>query len=713
MDSDSSDAESSDSGVTVDSGPPDFARRPLLNDERAPGCHFGGDEGDDANEGEEEESEDEPEPENTTFDREEDDPKEADESASHLQLNVMVFGCSSIQKSIRRIWDVLPKEDDALTFNGYVEIHMRIQKCLTPDFNQEEAKALAFGDWSDDVEEGRTVMNAPQFAMFLFELCCMWSGPKVSLSAHLLFLNAVFIGVTEVGTSRTVSVRALESVDSFPKSFFSLLSAEGWSGAETGSSVDEEEVLRAWMSRNVSREAEQDAMLKVQRQVFQITQDARSVLLFRDEGDVLDRVRVASHILSKVVTDPNMFLLDKKVMDSRTPRPNGSHYARFQGPTCEHRTRDPQLDLEADFAKVLVRRTSRPSCRELESDRDAFISSPPRGRAFETRRVHRRGLVLAGRAALRRETAIREAVTSETPRVDVTADTFDSVDAFLHGASGPTDSLSRSFFAAGERPPSSLCDRPKSVDTGTLEGKAHPRDPVHRVSHAAEQRHAEDPLLEAPSSNTYRLPSRPRGLYQNKVDPVIGKTPQVIGFEAKRSQWLLAKSRAARHDVDFERVLSLLPEKLQPVEEVRTPRGPLGHPSEPVWFEMGHRLHQILKKQGKRAERRKKRRIRLKLSGLTTRKPDAGRDLRSFLDADQAGGSTFIDRVEENFFKDSFRVKVQERFLVPGAVSTKPGVPSVGEIHSPRRRPRVVRPVRVHLDTSECRCWCKFSEAMQ
>jgi hypothetical protein len=52
--------------------------------------------------------------------------------------------------------------------------------------------------------------------------------------------------------------------------------------------------------------------------------------------------------------------------------------------------------------------------------------------------------------------------------------------------------------------------------------------------------------------------------------------------------------------------------------------------SEPLWFEMSHRLSTLMNRAEKRMARRKKRRATRAES--RSRKPDAGRDLRTYLD---------------------------------------------------------------------------------
>merc|ERR1719316_393182 len=107
----------------------------------------------------------------------------------------------------------------------------------------------------------------------------------------------------------------------------------------------------------------------------------------------------------------------------------------------------------------------------------------------------------------------------------------------------------------------------------------------------------------------------------------------------------------------------------------------MNHPNEPIWFEMAHRLHGILRRQGRRAERRKKRRLRSKLlrgkSKNGPRKRDEGKELREYLDRQKAeneahmlekltGGrnvrelpSEFLSKVHENYLLHQERAESQ------------------------------------------------------
>merc|ERR1712216_789155 len=189
---------------------------------------------------------------------------------------------------------------------GYVELNLRLQKALTQEFVLERAIDSAIGDWGEDVREGQRSMTADEFAMFLFELCSLWCGPSVSLLVYLLFLNATFIAVTDARGAHTVGLRPLAAVERLPQPFFDLVSVQGWARQPgDGAGLDEEQALSAWLLRNLSPDSEQATRMQVQRQVFQVTHDVRSVSLFQEgrpsgDTDILDLVKHASKNLHKV-----------------------------------------------------------------------------------------------------------------------------------------------------------------------------------------------------------------------------------------------------------------------------------------------------------------------------------------------------------------------------------------------------------------------------
>jgi len=195
----------------------------------------------------------------------------------------------------------------------------------------------------------------------------------------------------------------------------------------------------------------------------------------------------------------------------------------------------------------------------------------------------------------------------------------------------------------------------------------------------------------------YTLPKSPADLYRQQVAPLMKATPSTLVFEANKWQ---ACNRLVPEP--FERVIQRLPAEAYVGPE--GPRGgPLGNPGEPVWFEMNHRLQAILKKQGRRAERRRKRRLRSKL--LTGRaakgggKKSEGRSLREYFDKaaleraeGQAGlpgvaSGEFLGKVHEQYLQRRERFE-QQRFQVRGTARDL----AIGE-EPPPRVGRVVRPV--------------------
>merc|ERR1719261_960330 len=140
---------------------------------------------------------------------------------SKVQRKLHLFQCSSVQQSIKRLWDLLPKDEQGqLVMEGYVELNLRLQKALTQEFVLERAIDSAIGDWGEDVREGQRSMSSDEFSMFLFELCSLWCGPSVSLLVYLLFLNATFIAVTDARGAHTIGLRPLSVVERLPQPFF-------------------------------------------------------------------------------------------------------------------------------------------------------------------------------------------------------------------------------------------------------------------------------------------------------------------------------------------------------------------------------------------------------------------------------------------------------------------------------------------------------------
>jgi len=222
-----------------------------------------------------------------------------------------------------------------------------------------------------------------------------------------------------------------------------------------------------------------------------------------------------------------------------------------------------------------------------------------------------------------------------------------------------------------------------------LEPLEHPRP-----AHCLEDAHFLPP---------YKLPKNPADLYQKQAGPLMATIPSHIVFNANKMQ---AEHRLVPEP--FEKSIRRLPSEFLP-QGSDTPAGPLGHPHEPVWSQMQNRLQAILHKQSRRADRRRKRRVRAKLLRGRSRQPpkrSEGRELREYLDRaaaehgesrpDPPGkmGGEFLGKVHERWMLQRDRVEMP-RFRA-GSVPNS-GVDrhlySLGE-SSPRAQ-RVVRPVYV------------------
>merc|ERR1739848_554850 len=112
-------------------------------------------------------------------------------------------------------------------------------------------------------------------------------------------------------------------------------------------------------------------------------------------------------------------------------------------------------------------------------------------------------------------------------------------------------------------------------------------------------------VTEPPYSQPYSLPTDPATLYKKQTEAMLRVKPGDVSF-AVNLQARAPQPKEAR----FERILGQLEQK-----GVRPPPqgpavGPMAHPNEPIWFEMNHQLHIILKKVRKRVERRRKRKLR-------------------------------------------------------------------------------------------------------
>jgi hypothetical protein len=712
-----------------------------------------------------------------------DDNNEAPENEDcKVQRKLHLFQSASIQQSIKRLWDLLPKDQQGqLVMEGYVELNLRLQKALTQEFVLERAIDSAIGDWGEDVREGQRSMTADEFAMFLFELCSLWCGPSVSLLVYLLFLNASFIAVTDARGAHTVGLRPLAAVERLPQPFFDLLSIQGWAKQpEDNGGLNEEQALSAWLLRNLSPENEHATRLQVQRQCFQVTHDVRSVMLFPEgpsgDANVLDLVKIAHKKLANISPIEAEALSKSVAAMTGTVLPLKCKPGMKTAPSTRASSQPAGRRGENSLGKMLA-------LGDWEPRRTAATSSisnkpPPRGRAYDTQLSKNtgRGLVLAGQAAL--ASMLAGSDTSPPLNDGQVADTdalqdisFQESLGHLHptssqgtlqqqvsvetsvpvirgansptsmqtlpvirGANSPTSMLTpsdqvdkaailaASTAAAGATQPGRISTFSRQVtpsaptpiaanmlaQVDNAKGHDQQQQLVNSDGTVARQlQNAVGFLVDTPAAVPYKLPRHPTHLYQQQADPLIKMLPQSIVHDVNKWQ-----DSNALVPAPFERVLRRLPPEIRPSSAGPT-GGPLHHPNEPIWFEMVHRLHGILKRQGRRAERRRKRRLRSKLFRGRTRhaptKRDEGKELREYLDhhkaevqsvplQQQATGAgvrepgEFLGKVHETYLMHRERAESRP-FRVRGTGTHFAGKKGVGEMI--RHKQAVVRPVYV------------------
>ncbi|CAL1142656.1 unnamed protein product [Cladocopium goreaui] len=553
-----------------------------------------------------------------------------------LQRKIHLFQCWSVQESISRFWSFLRLQDGVLTMDGYIELNLAMQKALAEDFSLERAVDSAVGDWSEDVQPGQQAMTEEDFAMFLFELCTLWCGPNVSVHVYLLFLCAVFIAVTDHSGAFTLGLRRLEDVERLPETFFELLNLQGWSENQS-----EATTLASWLHDNVATEAQQAAVQHVQRQVFQLTHDARSVFLFQFEdappgAQMLDLVKASTKQLSKISKTTLPTVVD-------APPKLGLQKPQVSPP-------------QAIGTLALPKHTRSKSQPTWPEPRPQAL---PIGRLFDTEVVQYqgRGLGLAGQQAiLAARPNVRSIVTASSVA------TAKGLGAMLRGNSSMSNPLTdlgpRHEWESGESQGYSMPSMPTTAPSKP------PTAPIHESLEVPHMTTREDfevepeevqvsAFLEGAVLPSYQLPKKPPGVYRNQTEPLMKMRPSCMVFEAQKWQAnteLLAPP--------FDRVLRKLPPDVRPGPG-KMPPGPLAHPSEPVWFRMQHRLEVILRKQGRRAERRRKRRLRQRMfHGKPPKQSQGlGRQLREYLDRSFAQEDTPGDANGE------FLGKVQERYM--------------------------------------------------
>lgn len=635
---------------------------------------------------------------------------EVPDSDADVRRRLHLFQSESVQRSIRRLWDVLPKDEaGTLSMDGYVGLNIRLQRCLSKDFDMAPAVDSAVHDWSEDVAEGQQRMHFEEFAMFLFELCSMWSGPSISLRVYLLFLNAVFISVTAARGTHTVGLREMQDVEVMTEAFFELLSVQGWAKSpEDESSLKEEHAMRAWIESNLSPEAEQTALVQVQRQIFQVTHDVRAILLFRKKGgepDMLELVKLSSQKLGSVgQVEPRALLGAATSFVGRAPAsaelcarpwvpPNHTRAPGRPGPAGLLLGTGAQAVSAAAAVARGAQRRGHSAPRALRSNVLALLgpnsaAAAPRrhlqdvpvGRAYEVVEARRKNLMIGGQFS---QTAGTPTASMGIAAASLTAALRQP--EYLVAGTGVEDARMTGFEAA--RPPHFLSAVAAHI------AAYHSQDDTA----ASAGIEGAGSFLDGQAVNPpYTLPHKTAYIYKKQAETALTVTPRTLVFASKK--WQAERPLVGE---PFARSLRKLSENNRPPSAGPT-CGPLAHPNEPVWSEMGQRLQTILRKQGRRAERRRKRKIQSKLFRGRGRREfqSEGAQLREYLDcraAPGAGGALpsevdgeFIRKVHERYIlnRDLLEAKPFRYRGTGGAVVTTFGI---GE--APSRPPPVVRPV--------------------
>jgi len=523
------------------------------------------------------------------------------------------------------------------------------------------------------------------------------------LSVYLLFLNSVFIASTDSRGAHTVSLKPLEAIDRLPSAFFDLLSLQGWAKIPQEKALNEEQALNAWLRRNLASEAQQAAVQQVQRQVFQLTHDVRSVFLFRSEDgkdsrgrDLLEIVKSSTTQLSKVAKPD--------VQAGPAPKPA----LKLPAPEQALAVTEPARARRGHSVPAVRQRALPPSPSAAQE------APLPVGRTYATLAVRHqgRGLALAGQAALASAQPGRAKPGGHGP-------TF--AGASFEGSSMQYASVSEAANDSQMTPvvetqlreaqvDASASDHQKATGSEAVVEDAQDTEVTQGVAFSAAEVQDEEEeqlkdlehaasFLDGVTFPAYSMPKRPPEIYQKQVETLLSMKPTSLVYEVNKYQ-----AANPMLGEPFERVLRKLPEHVRPLPD-ELPAGPMAHPSEPVWFEMQHRLEVILRKQGRRAERKRKRRIRNKIfHGRPPRpaKKTEGRELREYLDrASAAQGSQdvpgeasgeFLGKVHERYLQKCEQIE-QDRFQVRGTGNHPVGRSIGGE--SLLRAPKVVRPIYV------------------
>eukprot|EP00928_Gymnodinium_smaydae_P028771 TRINITY_DN21851_c0_g2_i1.p1 TRINITY_DN21851_c0_g2~~TRINITY_DN21851_c0_g2_i1.p1 ORF type:complete len:810 (+),score=83.49 TRINITY_DN21851_c0_g2_i1:83-2431(+) len=690
-----------------------------------------------------------------------------EDSAAQVQRRLYLFQSELMQRSIRRIWDVLPKEMPGhLSMNGYVQLNLRLQRCLTRDFVLARAVDSAIGDWNEDMNDGQASMNYEDFAMFLFELCSLWCVPSVSLRAYLLFVNTVFVAVTDARGAHTVGLKDLEDIEVLPESFFELLSVQSCESATDEGLEGDTQAMNAWWMRNLSSDSEEATIHQVQRQIFQLTHDARAVILFQARGEggrseaAMGRVRISSHRLDGVGRiEPHALMKVSPGSAGKGENAAARGYvhaelcARPWCPPAHNKPPCPSKPIRASSvsgtadSSVPARGSSRArsstrqsrsglpavldrlgasrldgaappaalaNCASLaypapvvgarpvgaKCDVARYADAVPVGRAYDVVEARRpRGLAVAG--AGRSTLAAAGAAAASAAGGGASS-----------GASPPQPSPSNVDVCVAESAEVVQSSPMAVVTSEPMETSAveeHGGIPWEAVA-ADIRTHLESGensgggfhLDGAAISPAYLLPTRLEDVYKAQLEKSLKVKPSSVVYAADKRAALGPKLVQE----PFTRSLRKLPQHLRP-ESDGPERGPLQHPSEPVWFEMQHRLQLILKRQGRRAERRRKRWVRAKLMRGRGKKVDMrndGMELREYLDVKAAEHSKgvlaqpgeiageFLGKVHERYLLNRDRLEAKP-FRYRGTGGAVVDVYGVGKI--PPRPAPVVRPVYV------------------
>merc|ERR1712194_246377 len=204
------------------------------------------------------------------------------------------------------------------------------------------------------------------------------------------------------------------------------------------------------------------------------------------------------------------------------------------------------------------------------------------------------------------------------------------------------------------------------------------------VEHAEAARFLEDAQALPP----YKIPKNPADIYSKQTGPLMADDPKSIVYKTHKFQ-------VASLPEPFDKAMVKLPQ-LEGMPKI----GPLQHPNEPVWGDMNNRLQAILRKQDKRADRKRKRKLRSKLlrgrSQPAASKKADGRDIREYFDKtaalapDEPG--EFLGKVHEKWMTHRDRAEAG-RFQVRPGMTSGPDKFLYSFGHQSPRAQRVVRPV--------------------